>query len=374
MHKVIHSEKVKEALAARGWTQKVLAEKLDVTGQAVTNWLKGEGFPRPEKLLKLASTLQLGFADLVQVPTEGQPVVAFRKKAATKTTEAHIAHAMTMGALLKPLVAFLPTLPALRTQIPSASVDYAFLQAAAIQTRSRLGLGHEAVLGYEQLIGEFAGNGAVVIPVMWGELKNHRNALHILLPQEQVTFIFLNLDTRLEDFKFWMAHELAHVFTPELAGSEEGEDFADAFAGALLFPKPMAQAAHAEATQARGAAGQIKVLQRFAGEHSISIFSVFCEVNRYAVAEGLEPLACGDKEIHAVRNGQRGALVSESLFSPLPPLPAKYVAAAHNMFRSEFFHALQRMIKSKGTGAGYLQQVMDIPLQDAVALHAELAS
>jgi len=32
----------------------------------------------------------------------------------------------------------------------------------------------------------------------------------------------LNLDTHLEDFKFWMAHELAHVFTPALAGKDEG--------------------------------------------------------------------------------------------------------------------------------------------------------
>ena len=42
-----------------------------------------------------------------------------------------------------------------------------------------------------------------------------------------------------------MAHELAHVFTPRLAGHEEGEDFADAFAAALLFPKELACAAYA---------------------------------------------------------------------------------------------------------------------------------
>ena len=71
----------------------------------------------------------------------------------------------------------------------------------------------------------------------WGALQNHKNALHILLPQERVTFIFLNLDTHLEDFKFWMAHELAHVFTPQLAGKDEGGDFADAFCGRLAVPQ-----------------------------------------------------------------------------------------------------------------------------------------
>jgi Zn-dependent peptidase ImmA (M78 family) len=49
-------------------------------------------------------------------------------------------------------------------------------------------------------------------------------------------FIQLNLDTNLEDSKFWMAHELAHVHTPDLAGNEESENFADAFDSALLFP------------------------------------------------------------------------------------------------------------------------------------------
>ena len=60
MHKVIHSDNVKTAIQARGWTQNDLAAQLGVTGQAVTNWMKGTDFPRPDKLLKLATTLKLG--------------------------------------------------------------------------------------------------------------------------------------------------------------------------------------------------------------------------------------------------------------------------------------------------------------------------
>jgi hypothetical protein len=44
------------------------------------------------------------------------------------------------------------------------------------------------------------------------------------------------------------------------------------------------------------------------------------------------------------------------------------------VFRSGFFPALQRMVRSKGTGPGYIQQIMDIPMQDAAALHGELSS
>lgn len=372
MHKVIHSEKLKQALQARGWTQKDLAATLEVTGQAVTNWMKGVDFPRPDKLLKLATTLQLSFGDLVVNSTKDQPIIAFRKKGGAKTTGSHVLKAIAMGSLLRPLVPFLPELRSLRVQIQSPTTQYEALQAMSSEVRARIGLGGQAILSYEHLIGEFEANGAVIVPVMWGEKQNHKNALHILLPQEKVTFIFLNLDTRLEDFKFWMAHELAHVYTPDLAGSDEGEDFADAMAGALLFPKSLAEAAYPQAARQSTPAGEIRELQRHASAHSISLFSVFREINNYAKAHGLPVLRSKDTDIHAIRNSQRGKLVSENLFSPLPPEPAAYVAAAQNVFRSGFFPALQRMIKSKGTGAGYVQQIMDIPMQDAAALHGEL--
>lgn len=373
MHKVIHSEKLKHALQARGWTQKDLAVELDVTAQAVTNWMKGVDFPRPDKLLKLATVLKLSFTDLVAGSMKDQPVIAFRKKAGAKTTDAHVLKAMAMGSLLRPLVPFLPELRSLRVQISSPTTQYEGLQAISAEIRNRLGLGSEATLSYEHLIGEFGANGAVIVPVLWGERQNHKNALHILLPQEQVTFIFLNLDTRLEDFKFWMAHELAHVYTPDLAGTDEGEDFADALAGALLFPKAVAGAVYPIAARQNSVTDETRLLQQHAVSHSISLFSVFCEVNRYAQAQGLPTLRTKATDVHAMRNSQRGQLVSETLFAPTPPEPTAYIAAAQNVFRSDFFLALQRMVKSKGTGAGYLQQIMDIPMQDAAALHGELS-
>jgi len=372
MHKVIHSESLKQALQARGWTQKDLAGELGVTAQAVTNWVKGTDFPRPDKLLRLASLLQLSFADLVLTPAEDQPVIAFRKKAGAKTTEAHIVKAIAMGSLLKPLVPFLPELRSLRVQIQSPSTQYEALQNVAAEVRTRIGLGAQADLSYEHLIGEFESNGAVIVPVLWGEKQNHKNALHILLPREKVTFVFLNLDTRLEDFKFWMAHELAHVYTPDLAGQEAGEDFADALAGALLFPKSLAEPAYREAAKHNSGAAQLTELQRHAHAHSISLFTVFCECSRYAEAQGLPALRCKETDVHVARSVGRGRLVSEGLFAPMPPEPSALIAVAHSVFRSAFFPSLQRMIKDRGTGPGYVQQVMDIPLQDAAALHGEL--
>lgn len=371
MHKVIHSESIKAALAARGWTQDQLAEAIGESAQVVSNWLQGKNFPRPAKLLKLATTLKLGFDQLV-MPEADAPVIAFRKKGGAKTKDEHIVKAMAMAALLKPLVAYLPERRALHTSLPTPTTDYAPLQSAMAQVRQKLGIGLTSVLRYEHLINEFRDNDALLVPVLWGEKQNHKNALHILLPADQVTFVYLNLDTHLEDFKFWMAHELAHVYTPELTGKDEGEDFADAFAGALLFPQACAESAYAKTMQARGAAAMIAALLDAAHEHVISLNTVFLQVQAYAQAKGLKPLPLEDRQIHAVRNSLRDGLVSQALFAPAPPDATELIKATSNVFRSDFYVAMRHLLNDRGTGTGYLQQVLDIGLQDATAMRASL--
>ena len=372
MQKILHSDSIRAALACKGWDQKKLAEAVGVSGQAVTNWMKGEDFPRPATLLKLASILSLGFDQLVQTDLASQPVIAFRKKGGAKTTEEHVLRARAMGSMLKPLVNYLPARQFLRTQISDTSQVYDHLQATVAAVRSKLGIGQAAVLSYEHLIKQFVENDAVIVPVMWGEKKRHENALHILLPSEKVTFIYLNLDTHLEDFKFWMAHELAHVYTPDLAGKDEGEDFADAFAGALLFPKELAHQAYVTASAKRTANSVISALHTFSDAHMISLFSVFTEVNKYALATGFPPLKASERDVHTVRNSVRGELVSAILFKPLPPDSKTYIASAHGVFQSLFFTALQAMLRDRRTGAGYVQQVLSVALPDAQAIYDEL--
>lgn len=372
MQKTINSEALLAALSQHGLTQRELAEQVGVSSQAVTNWVKGKDFPRPPKLLKLSTVLRLGFDQLVDTVDEGRPIVAFRKKANAKTTELHTSQAVAVGKLLKPLVAFLPDIQALRTLITSPSTEYLKLEHAVMQTRARLGIGSQAVLGYEHIIREFKTSGAVLVPVMWGSKGKHENALHIRLPKEDVTFVFLNLDTRLEDFKFWMAHELAHVYTPDLAGTNEGEDFADAFAAALLFPRICAEAAYHDAAAQRSATDVLGVLQKHAQLHMISLNTVYQQVKLYAKSAQHLPLAVDEKRMHATRNTSPANLVSQALFDPLPPTPDVYISACQNTFETDFFHALQRMIRENGIGPSYIQQVMAIPLQDAHALHERL--
>lgn len=372
MEKTLNKTAVRDALATKGLSQKTLASMVGVSSQAVTNWLSGKDFPRPAPLLKLAIALGLDFARLVQTSDEGQPIIAFRKKGSAKTTLEHVNRAREVGLLLKPLVPYLPEIKALRRLITSPSTQYQKLQIIAAQTRDHLGIGEQAVLEYGHLIREFKDCGAILVPVLWGQKGSHENAMHVRLPKEDITFIFLNLDTRMEDFKFWMTHELAHVYTPDLAGTDEGEDFADAFAGALLFPKACAEAVYSEAVKQSNSADILRVLATHANHHMISIYSVFEEIKRFANAAGLPPLSLAENLIHAHRNSNGGPLVSEAIFDPLPPPPGTYIAAFEHQFESDFFKAVRRLILENDTGPSYLQQILRASPQDALALHKEL--
>ncbi len=372
MRKTLHSDAVRNALIKRGLTQKDLASEVGVTAQAVTNWMKGKDFPRPPALLKLAATLQLSFEELVSTTDTNQPIVAFRKKGAAKTTNEHINKAKEIGLLLKPLAPYLGEQKTLRTLITHASTQYDKLQSAALETRRRLGIGEQAVLGYKSLIGEFRNSGAVLVPVMWGEKQRHENAVHIRLPKEDVTCILLNLDTRLKDFKFWMAHELAHIYTPDLAGTEEGEDYADAYAAALLFSQPCAEACYRSASRKTSSQGIMRALLDYSNEYLISLNTVYQQVKEYARVKGLPTLAINERNIHAVRNKHQGPLISEALFDPIPPAPDVYIASCENDFQSGFFQALKRMLHDRDTGPSYFQQILDISIHDAKSLYEEL--
>jgi len=371
MSKLLNTSAMQNALSANGWTQSELAKKVNVSSQSVTNWMRGEGFPRPAALLKLSLHLKLNFDDLVTQPNLDEPIVVFRKKAGAKTKDHHFSQAREKGLLLGRLAKHITNTAQLRSNIAKPMTEYDALQSIASEVRSRIKLSDTSVLKYSHIIKEFKRNGSILVPVLWGKLQNHANALHILLPKKDLTFVFLNLDTKPEDFKFWMAHELAHVYTPELSGSNKGEDFADAFAGALLFPKPCAELVYRE-VQTLGSGDEIAILSKYAKEYHISIFSVFEEVNKFANALGVALLSTKSLDIHKIRSRNK-VLMSELLFKPSPPEAMEYISLCEKEFDSTFFDALRQMI-GDGVEAPYIQQVLGVSKLDSIAIHQELSA
>ena len=65
MQKKINIENASNAMASAGLTQTALAKALDVSKEAVSQWLNEKSFPRPNKLLQLGKLLGLSLDNLV---------------------------------------------------------------------------------------------------------------------------------------------------------------------------------------------------------------------------------------------------------------------------------------------------------------------
>ncbi len=376
MEKTLHREAVNGAMQRTGFNASDLATKLGVSRQAVSNWLNGKGFPRPDKLLKLSVLLKLSFNELV-VPSVAtmEPQVAFRRMARQKTTDDHLDRARSMGRLLAGLVDYLPFNRLVKAdEFINPRKEYAYIQEAVERLRSELKLPTSKVIDFHDLIGRFRDLQAVLVPVLWGKKDRHENALHVFLPDTATNWIFLNLDSNLIDFKFWMAHELAHTYTPLLTGTEGGEDFADAFAGAFLFPQSCAEAAYARVAAHPTEARRVNEIKSISNDSVISFLTVFYEINNYAHYAGKEALRLPDAAIHGAATNVAKAFptVSNLLFDGQVPKPSQYIRTVERDFKTPFFDALSRYLKASGETASFIRQVMDVSLVDAKALHAEL--
>ena len=373
MHKTLNTERATQAMEAVGLSKAALAKKLDISREAVSQWFKQETFPRPDKLLKLAKLLNLSFTELVIKEEANLPVVAFRRMRATKTQAHHIEKAQDMGRLLRHLVPYLPfdTLE-VPPVLKEPRLDYTYIQQVALKVRQDIGVAPDATLDFHHLIRRFTALQTVLIPVLWGAKHQHKNALHIHLPDSQTTWVYLNLDVNLHDFKFWMAHELGHCLAPLLRG-DMAEDFADAFAGALLYPEAKAAKAYQQLKHLQSPAELAEKLAELANDSIISPYTVLKETNKHASQMGMASLPeNGDFFKGLTRFNQRYQNVSSIILKDAEPTPQHYIECSAAELETPFFDVLQRYLRDSDQGPGFVQTVMDLPLLDAKGIYAEL--
>ena len=330
--------------------------------------------PKPDKLLRLAVLVGLTPPDLIVRSDAVTPVVAFRKKGAAKTTERHIARAQQMGAMLRPLVAHLPFDEFVKpSSLKSPSTDYSYLQSLVSSVRKDIGVGHDSPIDFPHLIKRFQDTQTVLVPVLWGQKGHHENALHIFLPDSTTTWVFLNLDVEIHDFKFWMAHELGHVLAPELRG-DAAEDFADAFAGALLLPEAAAKETYESIISLSNAGLKINKIKDVAEKFLISPLGVYMQVNSFAKHHSLKQVQLEPAIYGASKNLSKNYhCVSEALFSDQPVVAKELVKFCREELNSPFFEALGAYLKISNKGAGFVQSVLEIPAIDAIAIQQEIA-
>lgn len=372
MERFFNNKALAAVCSSKGLSQAQLAQRLDVSREAVSKWFSGESMPRPDKLLKLGMLLKVKYSDIVtEKEDEHSPVVAYRKKAHHKTEIKHIQEAENMGMLLEKMVPYLPfnqyqSLPTLANPVN----DYAYLQDVCGALRQELGISERKGLNYSQMIGKFTQLNTVLIPVFWGAKYNHGHGLHVYLPASKTNWIYLNLDALMHDFKFWMAHELGHVYAP-LLRDDEGEDFADAFAQTLLFPERLAKQTYQELSQMRVMSQRINALIEIAEQFVISPYTIIKAVEAYVNHHQLKPIGLGN--YGAITNfNKTSPSVGNQIFNHEKPDARTYIDQAKKVFDTPFFDALKKYLEAHGPRDSYVQQVMQIPLIDAKALTKEL--
>jgi transcriptional regulator with XRE-family HTH domain len=372
MIKSLNVQVLDSALARAGLSPAKLAAAMGVSREAVSKWMYGESVPQPDKLLRLGILLGLKFEDLVitTVPV-AVPVVSFRRKAARKTKDVHLDNARETGELLKRLVKYLPEAPLTHAPVlKEPRSDYLYVQKVAADVRKEMGVEGKAVIEYSDLIEKFNALHAVIVPVLWGASQHHGNALNIHLPDSGVTWVFVNLDSNGIDFKFWMAHELGHALAPTLSG-EEGENFADAFAQALLFPDANAARLRQHLLSLSNVAKRISVVRDEAGKHLISPYTMRLAIEAFEAVKGLESLDLGDEGsfMGAVRNFcKEYKTLTQALFDKDRPEPSDYAGVGRKVFESPFFEALAAFCKAEDGSQHFIHQVLGLPLADAKAL------
>ncbi len=368
MEKKLNTKVIQDRLTEIGLSQSKLSVELSVTREAVSQWLKNETFPRPDKLLKLGQILSLKYAEIVFSPNEYEPIIAFRKVGNSITKTKHIKRAKETGYSLEQLVPFLPfeTLTKSRS-FNCPSLEYNYIQSAVKAIRILLNIS-QIKIEISELINYFSQSKTIIIPILAGNKKNHENALHIYLPKSATNWVYVNLDTNELDFKFWLVHELGHILTPQLH-DDYAEEFADNFAGAFLFPEEIASLVYNSLTLEKNKKNQIDIIFSNAKRYTISAYTVYKEINKYAQINGFPEINLGDSLfIHNSKFIKQFDLISKNIFGNKKPTVGDYITVVTREFKTPFFEILKIFLQQNEISSSFVRSLFNLATVDSIEI------
>lgn len=379
MERRLNHDLVRTTAEKAGYTFTSLAQAMEVSKESVSKWLNGDAVPRPGKAIKLGRLLQLSYEQMFGArDRSGLPVVAFRLTRNRAPTEEHQDRARELGRMYEQLV---PYLPFSRFEAPprlkAPALDYDYLNDLCSALRREMGLEADVPVSLPTLFKHLSEKlQAVVVPVFWSHRAGGAElAAHIYSPSTKTTWIPFNLDTKLWDARFWIAHELAHAYTFDVLDEEAGELFSDAFAGTLVFPEKLAKAAYEAMRGMRAKSRKLEVLRRFANHMHISPICVAKQIDRYAQARGLEPVQAEYPGIYPALHESTKAekTVGQEFFGSEEPSVHQLMEVADRVLKTPFFDTLSKYLKANGGDPAFIHALLDCSLSDAKALNSELA-
>ncbi len=373
MQKRLNIELIKTQMNQLGFNQAKISNELKVSREAVSKWFKNESFPRPNLLLKLGKFLDLSYSDLVStLPVVSEPQIAFRKVKGAKTKFSHMKRAKENGFALQKLVPFLSTELLFKSEtLYSPQNDYEYIQKSVNAIREHHNFLQEKIT-IPEIIKSFFFNKVVLIPVLWGRKENHENSLYIFLPESSTYWVYVNLDTYHFDLKFWLIHELAHIFTPELHNNEKSEIFADNFAGAFLVPQNLAADVYKKVSNERSDNSKIRIIQSLAQQLEISPITIYKELNKFAIHYNKSCTVLIPENIFYSTNcifQKSFYLFSDSFFPTDNPSTKLYVSKTEEFFRTPIFQLLKKALRKSDYSRAFVETILNCPITDAYEIY-----
>lgn len=226
---------IQNAMIECGYTQKDLSQKIEVSESAVSQWFSGITLPDYKNLKKLCSVLDIDFATAISKP-EQRFVFNFRKsKKATVKIHDKI-KAEDMATAIQSIIPYIIEIDGFekkQEKLYKPRIEDDYYLKISLEFNNKLGND----ITVDKLLDYLKNDlNTIIIPVPWGIHKPFCNALQISDKKYKISFLYLNINSKVEDVKFWLLHEIAHIWAPDF-NEEEGEIFADAIAGAILFPQ-----------------------------------------------------------------------------------------------------------------------------------------
>jgi len=347
-----------------------VAKELEVSRTIVSEWINGKKTPRPRMLFDLGTLLDLKLSEIVKPELATEPVVAYRKRSNSKPD---LREAMEIGKALENLVDYLPfnkyqSPPILLN--PTNTCEY--IESASNEIKKTMD-GDGLVIDVDALVKSCRELKIVLVPVLWGEKDRKYNALSVYLPTSRTNWVFLNLDVKPMDFKFWILHEMIHsMVRGAFPNNSEEERFCDALAGAILVPADYAEKLLDQTLVALNADDKFKPLLNASKLLVVSPITIARRVDAIATSRGGIP-PFGNTVFAVCENfNKEFGLVSESYFESIPPSAEDLIRVSEAKFGTYAYKALGSYLKVTGASEGAVAAMLGLSAVDAKAVYRAL--
>jgi transcriptional regulator with XRE-family HTH domain len=368
----LNRSRINEKLKSSGLNQSDIAKELDISRESVSKWFSEDSFPRPRHLLALGNFLDLDYSEVViEEPDENEPVYAFRKVHDTVHSEEDFEKVKEIGYSLEKLIPFIK-LNSFKTTLSNPKNNIPYISDIVKVFKSKFNI-KSTLIEFEEIQKIFTGCNAFVIPVLWGESENKTNGVHIHLPESMTDWIYINLDSFINDYKFWMIHELSHLISSEIKDELESESFADNFAAEFLFPLNEAEVL-VKSLKSFNTEDILPRLFDKAVELIISPYTIYKQVNKYLLSINHELIDI-PKIVDTFKEylpDNKNITLAEHFFNKKLPEPEEFVNLIEKYFSKDFINALKSYSINERFSVGFVQNIFHISLLDAKSIYLVL--